>query len=1349
MDFKSRMILLNVIIFLIQCIRNSLFWQCIITLSKLGVITYAVTLSFLKDLRSEQRAEKSDLKYPGEMYPYKKKNIYLPLLYTGLTGFNNGYNSYFDLGENDGPMEESRGVWYMFSSYDREYYGSLIRGCLGIEVLNNAGFKHDMWSKDEKPGSRLGENWSDEVYECVRGNETYLLNGGQITELGKLCQSRIFIQKKGRFFKRKVYREGSLNEAFNLILSNKKVRIMDAGENAAPIVSLMSDEVQNTGLPIYLSYLSFVLTVYTGRDFNTISTIIIFVIELFNELFMVIYNFIITAVVLAVKVVVFKVFRGNSAFSLINFLANFSDIWSYCDEVNGVKWKGKGSLLSWPNGIATNLRKATKDEINKFVRIENLSRPGVRYFNEKVFKDIFIEQTDPFIKVFVMRSDIKVKTADVAIFFEEMHLDEEYRVIKDAIRVEVIPGEGRILRKAFYLPKDLCDYFIMTHCPDPKEDSKHFKFNLSFNDELEDDLMSYLKEMSLCCLSGLQQVSYVERYTIHYLPSCKYNFEFVVNTPGIYVQKKGVLPLGSIGGDINIISFIRSTLGPNSQRISEGVSRFLVKRYRGENQEQILPDLMKLFKKLRVVRSKAYCNIQWKKITYIISRVLQKKCSVKLNNVTMPRLNREDQQDLSDLLKACDLIDIDDFTLPLNEGTSLALDLVKKDPPSIFMICPVKRAQFLKSCSNEDVKLEIEVSHKRVMLDHQEYLINEEAKKNEAILRDMVNLNNKDSLAYDYRSLIVSSETFKNPSRAVINELATREKDIFKERLDEISKRFLRPQAMQEYSLITDPELKKTMENQRKEQIDRELDVLTNSKGIMEGIWEVSEINKVNEIDLKSPGEIYTEEQVKMMFHFANLLLRNQGGSEASSSCEVNLERPKRDLRVEFREIFKSDMIYKSIPKDLGIINGNVAQPIDKVLAAQRICDFLRSDFKKVLRAYIESEENILKERAREFRIKISQIKSQTQATKTEQKRNNERMKSMKLKMDSEVNFVTLAKKIYSESTLELSEYDSYKEQIRELMLENESKCGKYRALNNLIIKAFQSDLMKKEIKEKTEKSINAAMPIKLTNVDQKDKLAKRKNIPAEMDFVKSRVIKIKIKPIFKICGTYHSILRELRSPMNHEGAESISYYRVLEDLSDQIIDECKPIAIRITNAAYNLSENLNKVDRNMAPCDRVSTKRGKNLKVGREGRRNKNWNINRRKGGADPKKAEFLSRSRNISISKVRSYAQRNIQKVKISEFMTDFSKALSRKKLCSELSSPKSSVLKSEVAIDLFNILKGILDWMSRNESKCPCIYRLGKIESSRFKRKLDLKLQLINWMIENKGSCDSSYSHVIKEM
>jgi hypothetical protein len=683
MDFDIQIIVLNVIIFLIQSIRNSLLWQCLITLSKLGLMTYLITLSFLKDLGFEMKS------IEGEV-----KKMFRPLIYMNFLYKKPRNLLLFKLGENDGEKPECRGKWfdYLNQNESREDIDNRIERCLGLKNKGECGYRVNPWDQGRgwQPSHEEMEFNNVLKYESGSGKK-YFLTEYQSLMVGKLCEGRAMVQRKGRFFKMKVYKEISSREAFSLILKNKKITLYSGGSfeisksgvsffvkkwtsskedggdgrvvKKRSIISLFSDEVKNTGLPVYLSFLSLSVSLYTKVDFVRLTTYLIFSISLLNELFHSIYDPFIDLSVLLLKLIIFKLLKKGQAIKVLDFMVNISQVWKYCDKEEGVNVLGPGSFVVNPVGEATKLveeelmvDKRVRELVVKKSEIALLSidrTQGNGYIG-------FCSAKTDFDETFCLCStDSNDYRVEIKVDRFEFNLFHESLDIKRAIVTVYNLSKGR--PKYFYLPSG--HFQSMEVIPvnvsgeemrNSVHDSQGMRFNLVINQDSDryKALEVYLKKMLLVCDLSRQEVGFIEQCTLHYQePSGA--ADLIQSESKVFKTSGFLIPLGEIN-DTNLRDFLEFTILGGRRGLSEGLIEFIESNLNCINKKELVNDFRKLFMRMKVMRPLSFRNTDWKKLTFVLNRVMLKLSIPRLFRITKPHLNSSDISHLDRLLKECD-----------------------------------------------------------------------------------------------------------------------------------------------------------------------------------------------------------------------------------------------------------------------------------------------------------------------------------------------------------------------------------------------------------------------------------------------------------------------------------------------------------------------------------------------------------------------------------------------------------------------------------------------------------------------------------------------------------------------
>jgi hypothetical protein len=618
----------------------------------------------------------------------KVERVFRPMFYLNRSAFNGGQSAIFLLGENDGPMKDDRGYPSLESVFVKMRSDYIIEKCLGLVGENgSAPLETDIWHERQCPltnsnsryeaknvdGVTFSFSFSANVRGCDAfcyrlGGRSYILTLNQVVMLAKLCQSRIYVQRRGRFFKRVILREISLRSAFKLVLMNKMAFIIDDNsEGWVPgaviknferdsIITHFKDEEKRTGLPTYLSLLSLATSTYTGIRLTFVVTSIILVVNLFNELFMMIYNPIIEFLAISIKVLMFKVLRFDLACRILDIAQNLSTIWSYCDKVNGVKFIKEGSIIVNPLGEVTFLEKLKDGELNRLSKIERSlqkiekcyqqSTNGMSY-GHNCKETYFVETSD-----YSGGKKISSLTVNPEIELKEPH------VVKSADVTIVWDLKGKSMFRRFTVPdKFLGVVRILNSSVEEESDFTRFNFQLDIDtsDKSYSDFELYLRKMSTCCVNYEQQIGYIDSRVIHYQ---NVGLMKVASDLQAYRNKKPILPLGENKAEA-LCELLRYLLGPGSSLISLELSEYITNRFKAKEGGDPFKDIKRVFKKMGVYRSSSYGNTDWKKITYFLSRVVYKKTGAVIHRITCPYLSKQDKQDLDRLLKCCDMASID------------------------------------------------------------------------------------------------------------------------------------------------------------------------------------------------------------------------------------------------------------------------------------------------------------------------------------------------------------------------------------------------------------------------------------------------------------------------------------------------------------------------------------------------------------------------------------------------------------------------------------------------------------------------------------------------------------------
>jgi hypothetical protein len=407
------------VIFLIQCLRNSMFWQCLLTLSGLGSLLYVFRLDFIWDIIIEKRAildlnrmrsllggdyhngEDGDFRVRDErigsinlfneilykkewrfirklknwgpsslkVYELFKKNFYSPLYEEDK------YHLYLTKDKATHDQHE----WVDFSNIEHIDFRTgfitpktIINGDnIIFEVLKRVfGLSLNLVQSPVFDPQDNRENDSDSywgyfvgyAFVFTKNNKKIVrLNLTQVTNLFKVSFSHCYKLKKSLFFNSKIAYEVGLEESYNFVIENPNINIR-LYKNKIVNNVLFDEEVTSTGFPIYLSYLSLVISLYTDYDFQFYGNLIIMFSEIYRKLFLKIYNRAIRITVLNIKIA--SSFLGQEFFkTTFDFLMNFSNIWDYCDKETGLRYLTEDELIVNPLGEITGLEELEISEI--------------------------------------------------------------------------------------------------------------------------------------------------------------------------------------------------------------------------------------------------------------------------------------------------------------------------------------------------------------------------------------------------------------------------------------------------------------------------------------------------------------------------------------------------------------------------------------------------------------------------------------------------------------------------------------------------------------------------------------------------------------------------------------------------------------------------------------------------------------------------------------------------------------------------------------------------------------------------------------------------------------------------
>jgi hypothetical protein len=1372
MEFSVALFILNVIIFLIQSVRNSVFWQCLLTLSKAGNITYVLTLSFLADLGWEVRMLPPEFKYVsskegGEtvfsIQPdfklfmklnSKVKRIFRPMFYLNREAFNGGQSAIFLLGENDGPMKDDRGHPSLESIFVKMRSDYIIEECLGLVGENrSAPLETDIWHKRQctltnsdsryeaknVDGMMFSFSFSQNVRGCDAfsyrlGSRRYILTLNQVVMLAKLCQSRIYVQRKGRFFKKVILKEISLKSAFKLVLMNKMAfLISDNSKGWMPgaviknfkrdsIITHFKDEEKRTGLPTYLGLLSLAFSTYTGIRFTFVVTSIILVVNLFNELFMMVYNPIIEFLAISIKVLMFKALRFNSACKILDTAQNLSTIWGYCDKVNGVKFIKEGSIIVNPLGEVTFLERLEDRELYRLSKIKRSfqkiqkcyqkSANGMSY-DHNHRETYFVETSD-----YSGGKRISSLTINPEIELEEPHFVKSV----DVTIVWDLKGESTFRR--FTVPEEFLGVVcILSSSVKEGNDSTKFSFQLDIDTSNKNysDFELYLRKMSTCCVNYEQQIGYIDSKVIHYQ---NMKLMEVANDLHAYRNKKPILPLGENKAEA-LCELLRYLLGPGSGLISFELSEYITNRFKAKEGGDPFKDIKKVFRKMGVYKSNSYGNTDWKKITYFLSRIVYKRTGAVIHRITCPYLSKQDKQDLDRLLKCCDMASTDPEKADLKAETdelerfieeerakslsSLSSPMESKEK-RLSMSDTFRELEVMKETAKKpvEIKLSVDKGKMKVLEEKIEMEVRVEIEKQNMIIISHEVSEKAKTVTLGFGELGDSPKEGEGGDKFLIelSYLLYQKSDIMKE-----TKEIYQPKVMERISQITGlKDKEKEMDS-----LNKQLYFINN---IRSSISEVSRALKKERIDyvidLMNPDESkFSPKQIEFLLFIAK--------------SQIIINGEKKEINPDKYRTRASGSKGR-----LGHIRSGGEGSSKRVEWLEGIMNYCRqrsTDPNSIIRSCHEK-------RAKRMGEKLEKATSMMKLYRTGSNLSKE-------EINLHGRYLDMGYRIEEKELFEaLKVIESNGKSLE--ILKGEEGWSNRENYSKELIKMTQESMewLRLEDERLREEERRIKIETAKENIAQLKEGLKSNPINKihliEGNFIKCEAKENKGMGLFK--RGFYIRNEEAESPITYK-----NYYSLLQTLENKSIELGVKFASEAKRTVFDIEDNIKSLNRSLKePTNnrkdlrkrRKGDKRkskGKVLKSARERYKAQNSrHALERLDRLDVKllNQKLMDRSKNMTESKVRTMANISKESGKLSELMIKNVTELLR-----EFKNEECIKAKAGIARRMNSVVVNYIDEEARFKKNCSCFFRWIKKEGHYYKRRTTEIFEWMDWLTESK--------------
>jgi hypothetical protein len=1349
-----------------------------LTLSKAGNITYVLTFSFIRDLGNEVRIKvpelcgdygnggskgRSEILGVNDFKKFIASNSTVlkasrPLLYMNAVEMENRYQSFFYLGENDGPMKDDRGYKREEGDLVKAESDYVVERCLGL--VYQEGFETeevDIWKGDfEKRPNHVSQNYiKDEegnkltfnsintyrgcdVFCYKAGNKKYLLTLNQVIMLSKLCQSRIYRQRKGRFLKKLVLKEISLNEAFKLVLRNKMAKVRSVGQNYKigedPIMNFREDvivtqfrgEEKNTGLPIYLSLSSLLLELYTGKSLALYLTTLIFIVNFFNELFMAIYDPVVEFLILAIKVAVFSFLKLESAQKVLSLAASVSDVWDYCDKINGVKVRDKGMILVNPLGESTFLIKMSDEELLRMSEIRRSSETMTKEYR----KGLNFESTSTCQET-VFTAKVKganeIDKASYLTMDPKIELKEPHSIKEVSTSVHWCNGEMRWTR-TFNIQNEFLKLFCIKGVKVSREESITFIFEVDINlsDPSYPDFEAYLRKMVVCCVNSEQQIGYIDSRVIHYH---KGNSFQISNDPCAYKTECATLPLGD--SKVASLCFLfKCVLGPRSDIVSNELGEYILTRFKTKEGADPFEDIKKLYSKMTVGRSRSYGNTDWKKITYFLSKITLEQRGAVIYRVTCPYLSKQDKQDLDRLIKCCNRID---FSKKKGEDLESEINVIKEVANEV-------ETGILEESGNSWANKAVSMGVRGVK---------EKIFSNLEVIKNMVESPVSVDLVVDQGKIEAAKEAIKNDINLKIEEerraISTQfkidteepEREEGGEFLVEVSYfQYQRPSITKEINEIYYPVLKERLKGiknpeSRKEEVDqlnKQIRFSENARSLLLGVCKSLKKDKITDVInlMKPDSQKFNKETIDFMAFIA-----------------------ESQIFINSRQKEKDENKYRTRTSSSKVRLGHITKGVDKekeepkVRTAQDIVNYCKSNSC--------NPNSIMESYAREGLLLAE--------------RKLERSKELIQEYRS-----TPAKYISEETVREINSCESYvdigfkEETRRQYELWKKSNFKSFKVLNDtdekvwsnvesyskesidIVIEAITwlKDLTKKKDEEQAKENVRKSEKrIKELQEKLKSSLIKSSDI-FEGNFVSCKTAGCYIESRRAKEGFYR-----LEKMLSNNEIELMNYYSPLQFLESESLKAEAEFTLKVKETVFELEENVGNLDRSLHPPQKKNQIKGGGRKKSRMIKKNKHYrgNFPMKYAGMNQTKLD----NKQIPVTAKRMTVSKAKTVVNLANGLGEPSKVII-KEISEEMSKLKE---ESTTMIDRLSIIERvdtkienyILKFSNYNK-EYPCFFRWIKKEGKSYKMRMSKMIPWMKWLVENKDDYESLLNEKLAE-